>query len=678
MSNLEAIKWFWFQLGQPETKPDENNTDMRRRLLCSTSEDIVYINFDGIYNPQPKQITAQELDQAVRAYDARFPRRSARRQTEWTSPDSTQPTTSIDLTHIIDDIANADKEGTCQASELVKRVMQQNGITVESLRHIGGRHSALLELLSTAVHRTIAKPVFRQVIAELTPDYAKDPDCQRLIDDAYAWKEGPLPYQLRKTLSEVRQQTQETADQTDAAVTTPAKGKCMLFRRNYEEEFASLVKDNKKSLPEVFRMVPRYLQPEAYAAGIAALSCAYGALIGNAVKCRDLSGYLQPARLLIFIISISGGGKSAIRRLLDIIMEPILQKDEQSRQTYEKWKMDKKLKAANKGMQAPPVDVRGVWPADTSAARRLMLAQEAEKAGIIPFCWEDELAGKMLAMRSQGKWNDYSDFLLKAWSGESYKVERAGEDSVSGYVRQASLNVIGGAQDLLIAPLMRAHLWDGLANRFAYIPINTDKWSPIQQVIEFRQADIDLLVKTSTECTGWAAMELKMPKCLAALRTLERQWLEEGRASNDEIVAHPGVRSRALANALRICQVPYAFWLMEGTVKSEPASLVKLCVLYAELLLDTYRFYLGSAHLKAYTQGPDLDAVMAATANAQTENDLIYKELPQVFTRSDLKAKKKGVGDSALRMLINRWLSRELIEKLADGTFRKKDKVSGQ
>lgn len=29
VGHLESIKWLWFQLGQPETRPDESNTDMR-------------------------------------------------------------------------------------------------------------------------------------------------------------------------------------------------------------------------------------------------------------------------------------------------------------------------------------------------------------------------------------------------------------------------------------------------------------------------------------------------------------------------------------------------------------------------------------------------------------------------------------------------------------------------
>lgn len=169
-------------------------------------------------------------------------------------------------------------------------------------------------------------------------------------------------------------------------------------------------------------------------------------------------------------------------------------------------------------------------------------------------------------------------------------------------------------------------------------------------------------------------MEMKMPKCLAALRELELQWLEEGRATDDAIIGHPGVRSRALANALRIGQVIFALWLMEGTIKAEPANLVSLVTLYADFLLDNYRLYLGDAHVKAYSKTPDLDAVISATASAQTENDRIFdfEELAPIFNANDLKAKKKNVTPSAIRMLLARWQAKGLITKQANGTFQKK------
>ncbi len=680
VGHLEAIKWLWFQLGQPETRPDESNTDMRRRLFASVKEDMVYINFDGIFNPQPRQITTQELDEAIRAYDAKFPpRKSQRAQTQTAARpvEKEQPSGGVNLEIFLDNLADDDHEEQLRvARELIEKTMADNGITVDSLRKQGGRHTAMLELLSTSVHRMMEKPVFNEVIAELTPDYAKDPDCIRLIEDAYQWKTAPLPYQLRKTLHEIRSNsaaidlTTTPPPQDAIAPANPRPVKTTL-RHNYEEEFAELIKDNKKSLPMAFRMVARYLPKQAYAAGIGGLSCAFGSLLPQ-VKCRDLSGYLQPARLLMFIVSVSGGGKSAIRRLIDIIMAPRLADGEKSRLAYEAWKMAKKLKGANKDMAAPPKDLRYIWPCDTSCARRLQLAEAAEKGDIIPFTWEDELAGTMLSMRSQGRWNDYSGFLLKAWSGESYSVERSGEDSVSGMVKSASLNVVGGAQDLLIEPLMRNHLWDGLANRFCYLPINTSKWAPTQEIVEFRQADIDLLTQIAIDCTQWPAMELKMPKCLAALRELELLWLKEGEACDDPIIAHPGVRSRALANALRIGQVIFALWLMEGTIKAEPANLVSLVTLYADFLLDNYRLYLGDAHVKAYSKTPDLDAVISATASAQTENDRIFEELAPIFNANDLKAKKKNVTPSAIRMLLARWQAKGLITKQANGTFQKK------
>ena len=614
---------------------------------CQTPERFIYITSkrDEIYRSPSwnRELTDEELRVRREAFEARGLDIDGR-------PRKGQGSAAANQTPVTQAVQ---PQGTPRAVEpsaavaVVRMAMLKAGITEGQLLREGGRHEALLRLLSTGICRKLDRASLTAALTAITP-YTDEPDARQLVDD---FAEGgryyeSVPCQLDPITS------QPTGLSGGSALSEP--------RHDYQTEGELLWQ---KALPKCFRLAMRLTPAKAWNALVLAMASAFGSQMGH-LPAKDPLDWEQPPRLLVVIIAARGGGKASIRRIVDAICGPMYARDEKARVAYEAWKLQRKLKGANKAMQAPPTAWIQEMPLDTSNARRLEMAKNTPADGIC-FTFDEEGGYTLSAMESQGSWNDCSKFMNNAWDGSVYTVERAGQDSVSGRER-ASLNLCIFSQVQLARQAFGRHIAQGLTSRLALGYIEQEAYQQLERMKPLSDADAQTLGDMAERLRTMPAQELRLPAVARRLKQWEEERVGQAAAAGDQIVGDPGVRGRAMTNAFRICQVIWAVHLAEGNFKAVPKSLEETGVFIADMLVDNFRLFFGDLYLRQQQGSP---VALQDARQPQKGSDLLA-QLPREFTRDDLKRLHPKAKANALSMLLRRWTDSRKVEKTGNG-YRK-------
>ena len=616
---------------------------------CVTPERFIYVTPKSheIYRAESwsRELTDEQVAARREAYKARGLDIDGRplkgQQKAGTTPSATPQTAR----------ATTAPQGSPQAVEpsaavaVVRLAMQKAGITEGMLTTEGGRHAALLQLLSVDICRKLDRASLTAALATITP-YVNEPDAQQLIDD---FAEGgryydSVPCQL------------DPIGGSASGEATGAAGATWAMRHDYLSEGEQLWQ---KAAPKCYRMAMRNTPRKAWNALVMAMSAAYGSQMGH-LKAKDPLDWLQPPRLLVVIIAVSGGGKTAIRRIVEAICGPMYSRDQKARVAYEAWKLQRKLKSANKAMQAPPTAWIQEMPLDTSNARRLEMAKNTPDDGI---CWTfDEEGGYTLSsMESQGSWNDCSKFLNNAWDGSVYTVERAGQDSVSGRER-ASLNMCIFSQVQLARQAFSRHIAQGLTSRLAIGYIEQNPYQPLERMKKLSDADVQVLSDVAERLRAMPPQELQLKSVARRLKQWEEDRVRQAAAEGDQIVGDNGVRGRAMTNAFRICQVMWAVHLVEGHYKAVPKLLEEVGVFLADMMVDNFKLLFSDQYYRQQTE------TLAVTQSAgQSKSSNLLARLPETFTRNDLKQLNPKAKNTAISMMLRRWVDGQMVEKTGNG-----------
>ena len=157
-----------------------------------------------------------------------------------------------------------------------------------------------------------------------------------------------------------------------------------------------------------------------------------------------------------FLVAEQGSGKSAIKPVIDAIMERIVERDQEARRQEAEWREKYNTLGANKDKpKAPQLPIQWIYPNTTLAALNKR-AQQSNNLSLYTYCDEAE---KLI-----GHLPEYSSILRSCYDSERDGQERVSSQSVCGDAQiRWSLNI--STQPSTIRRLMANELSNGLLSR---------------------------------------------------------------------------------------------------------------------------------------------------------------------------------------------------------------------
>ena len=634
-----------------QTEMDNGAHDLGRVMFTTTAdaEELLYLD-DDIFN---ETMTIEESEQEYKTLKEREKQgleevpAGAKKANKHYRPweDTTNATASqpaMEVTTINDVPAKPDM----RYLKVFDQFMDEAGFTEKSLQIEGVRHNSLLSILSIGASRLIPKAQMIAVVRHRMPEYAKEDDCQKLIDDFYKKTDSnaALTKRQREILAEAfcENDEEETIEAEDAAET------------NDKHRRKLIAKLLPSGLREPVMAAPKEMQMNVLCA-IMPIAAAYADQV-EVMYADDKKQYLG---LMSIIVARQAGGKSGCKEAVECWMKILKDESDAYRRQEDEIKQHNKCRKANeRAQEMPKLPIRKL-PITVSNSTLLKRFKGAPGHCLYSFCEELDT---LLKTNSAGNWSAKYDIYRYSFDRAEWGQDYNSDQAESGDVQVIYNWTIFGTYGSLNKCFQRDNAENGLGGRvliselpdtrFAKMP----KYRPLS---DEEQEAIQQAARKLSEQKGY----VDTPR----LRKAISKWAEEKRIfclkNNDEVMDN--FRRRAAVIGFRCAVV---FYLLSGE-EHESKACVDFMLMMADYCLDTQMRLLGNLIESQQAQN--------APAEVRTISDkTTYDKLPKEFTYADVKdAKGPGYSDSSYRSSVSRWKKFNLIEEVGVGTnkkFRKK------
>ena len=524
--------------------------------------------------------------------------------------------------------------------------MDEAGLTERALQIEGVRHNSLLSIFSVGACRLMPKEQMKAVINQRMPEYAKEADCQKLIDDFYAnytEMNKPMSKRLREIHAEAYGLNAEDEDIDEESVEESSK-----------KRYKLIAKLLPSGLREPVMAAPKDVQMSVLCA-IMPIAAAYA----DQVEVMYADEKKQHLGLMSMIIARQAGGKSGCKDAVECWMRILKEESDAYRKQEDEIKSQNKCRKSNERAQEMPKFPIRKLPITISCSTLLKRFKNAPGHCLYSFCEELDT---LVKTNSAGNWSAKYDIYRYSFDRAEWGQDYNSDQAESGDVEVIYNWTIFGTYGAFNKCFQRENAENGLGGRilisefpdtrFAKMP----KYRPLSAE---EQEAIQQAAKRLSELKGY----VDTPR----LRKAIAKWAEEKRLlalkNDDEVMDN--FRRRAAVIAFRCAVI---FYLLSGDERESKAC-VDFMLTMAEYCLDTQMRMLGNMMQSQQEQ--------SAPAEIRSISDkTTFDKLDEVFTYEDVrKAKGPDCKESTYRSTVRRWRQNGMIEDANQGTvkaFRKK------
>ena len=633
-----------------QTEMDNGAHDLGRVMFTTTAdaEELLYLD-DAIFD---ETITIEESEQEYKTLKEREKQgleevpAGAKKANKHYRPweDNTNATANQPAMEVT--INDVPAKPDMRYLKVFDLFMEEAGLTERSLQTEGVRHNSLLSILSIGASRLISKAQMIAVVRHRMPEYAKEDDCQKLINDFYK-KTDPnaaLTKRQREILAEAfcENDDEETIEAEDAAET------------NDKHRRKLIAKLLPSGLREPVMAAPKEMQMNVLCA-IMPIAAAYA----DQVEVMYADEKKQYLGLMSIIVARQAGGKSGCKEAVECWMKILKDESDAYRRQEDEIKQQNKCRKANeRAQEMPKLPIRKL-PITVSNSTLLKRFKGAPGHCLYSFCEELDT---LLKTNSAGNWSAKYDIYRYSFDRAEWGQDYNSDQAESGDVQVIYNWTIFGTYGSFNKCFQRDNAENGLGGRVLISELPDTRFAKMPKyrpLTDEEQEAIQQAARRLSELKGY----VDTPR----LRKAISKWVEEKRIlalkNNDEVMDN--FRRRAAVIAFRCAVV---FHLLSGEERESKAC-VDFMLVMADYCLDTQMHMLGNMIESQQAQNAPTEVRTISDKNT-------YDKLPKEFTYADVKdAKGPGYSDSTLRSYVKRWKEHGIIEEASSGrnkTFRKK------
>jgi len=471
-----------------------------------------------------------------------------------------------------------------------------------------------------------------------------------------------------------------------------------------------------KRLPRLLQLLVKGYPEEYRPAVVMSAIVTLGALVTR-VRSEYIDGGIHSPSFLCCIVGHQASGKSFVRKIYELLTEPIKRADENARRILTQYKKDKEAAKNSKKQPVEPDVMIRLLPATASGTTILKRADKANSKHIIMFTEELD----QLTKGESANWSKKSDILRQAFDNSVWGQDYQSDQSYSAMVK-LYYNLICCATPHAMSRFFK-DVEDGLVSRFIFCKLpdtlgakapNFGRFSKrelaeIRDIVQdlynkneethpnhstvslppsvppfpggqkpVREGALDSTTKsTSSLPLGGAGGGLEEPfdedkdaiwVSSKRLTVAIEDWLEGHRMEflqNQENKALEIFRRRAAVIGYRAGLVGY---MLSGGLMN--ASAIALALWVAEYTLQNQLAIFGDAMNKVMNE--DEEDICEFKAQRFSNNIKIFDMLPDNFCKDDVVKLRTQAGlGSNIRYIVYRWLKNGLIEKVDNGKWHK-------
>ena len=373
-----------------------------------------------------------------------------------------------------------------------------------------------------------------------------------------------------------------------------------------------------------------------------------------------LDGEVHTPSFMTVIEAEQASGKSFTRRLVDILLKPLRERDNIAREEEKAYLQQLKV---SKNKQDQPTDPRAkvrIIPASVSVAKLLQRMDYAEGEHLFSFCEEIDTLYKS---NKSGAWAQKSDLYRNAFDNAEYGQDYMSDNSYSTIVKVFYNLLLCGTPKAVTRFFPDCE--DGLVSRVIFCKLS-DQFAA--QFPKFKRMPEQTIAKLQK----WAAGELDKKPHDVQVGWLNRRiaaWLEAKRVESLKTLnkAEDQFRRRAAVMGFRAGVL--AFYL----AGEQPKPAVTQWVSNFAIWIANYVL---SEQMSRFA---DQVNVTVEYKKRQVNCIQVFDKLPQEFTRNELIVllKKHGYRQPA-RASLYQWKREGLIEKTGPDSYQKTSNKENQ
>ncbi len=385
--------------------------------------------------------------------------------------------------------------------------------------------------------------------------------------------------------------------------------------------------------------------------GVLPIAAAYA----DQVQVEYCDGNLHHLGLMSIIRGEQASSKSVVKNAVDVWKRQFEEEDTLARKREEEWKERKKSRKSNeKAPDDPHVLIRMV-PVTVSCSTLLKRFKNAQGHTLYSFGEELDTLRKT---NGAGSWSSKYDVYRLAFDRGEWGQDYNSDAAESGVVNVAYNWTMLGTNGAMRKCFKSDNIENGLSSRILVAEMPDASFSKMPK-FRHRSAEDEARI-------GQAVTRLRSVTGLVdtpRLRKAIEEWVEQKRVEAAKDIDHVKdvYRKRAAVIGFR-CGV--VFHLLSGKEKETKACL-DFALMMADYCLDQQIKTFGDALRNEYVCAED-------ECKRRGTNHSVFDSLPPAFTLEDLRALKQGFcNESALRMIISRWMRDGWIEKTGRNHWRK-------
>ena len=631
-----------------QTEMDTQAHDLGRVMFTTTADadELLYLD-DAIFT---ETMTIEESKQEYKALKEREKKNKeevpagAKKANKHYRPWEDNGTTSVTKPEMEVTINDVPAKPDMRYLKVFNEFMDDAGLSERSLQIEGVRHNSLLSIFSVGACRLIPKAQMIAIVRHLTPEYAKEDDCQKLIADFYKATDpnAALTKRQREILAEAFSEQDDYVD--DEEVEQESAN---------EKRYKLIAKLLPSGLREPVMAAPKAMQMNILCA-IMPIAAAYA----DQVEVKYADEKSQYLGLMSIIVARQAGGKSGCKEAVECWMKILKDESDEYRRQEDEIKQQNKCRKSNERAQEMPKFPIRKLPITVSNSTLLKRFKGAPGHCLYSFCEELDT---LLKTNSAGNWSAKYDIYRYSFDRAEWGQDYNSDQAESGDVPVIYNWTIFGTYGSFNKCFQRDNAENGLGGRVLISELPDTRFAKMPKYRPLTDEEQDAIQQAARKLS-----EMKGFVDTPRLRKAIGKWVEEKRIlalkNNDEVMDN--FRRRAAVIGFR-CGV--IFFLLSGD-EHESKACVDFMLMMAEYCLDTQMRLLGNM----------IESQQAQNTPAEVRNindKTTYDKLPKEFTYDDVRNAKGSVfSASTYRSDVKRWRDNHLVEKIKDAPtpmFRK-------
>ena len=631
-----------------KTEMDTQAHDLGRVMFTTTADadELLFLD-DEIFT---ETMTIEESKQEYKALKEREKKNQeevpagAKKANKHYRPWEDNGTTSVTKPEMEVTINDVPAKPDMRYLKVFNEFMDDAGLSERSLQIEGVRHNSLLSIFSVGACRLIPKAQMIAIVRHLTPEYAKEDDCQKLIADFYKATDpnAALTKRQREILAEAFSEQDDYVD--DEEVEQESAN---------EKRYKLIAKLLPSGLREPVMAAPKAMQMNILCA-IMPIAAAYA----DQVEVKYADEKSQYLGLMSIIVARQAGGKSGCKEAVECWMKILKDESDEYRRQEDEIKQQNKCRKSNERAQEMPKFPIRKLPITVSNSTLLKRFKGAPGHCLYSFCEELDT---LLKTNSAGNWSAKYDIYRYSFDRAEWGQDYNSDQAESGDVPVIYNWTIFGTYGSFNKCFQRDNAENGLGGRVLISELPDTRFAKMPKYRPLTDEEQDAIQQAARKLS-----EMKGFVDTPRLRKAIGKWVEEKRIlalkNNDEVMDN--FRRRAAVIGFR-CGV--IFFLLSGD-EHESKACVDFMLMMAEYCLDTQMRLLGNM----------IESQQAQNAPAEVRNinnKTTYDKLPKEFTYDDVReAKGSGFSASTYRSDVKRWRDNKLVEEIKDAPtkmFRK-------